>query len=156
MTTFIALLRGINVGKANRVPMAELRALLSRLGYAGVATLLNSGNAVFQAPGGTPVAHAEAIARALAGQMQVEVPVIVVTAQELASIVAACPLGAGTGHADGAEATRTRHFPLSRHAGEGRGEGVSASANLTFRCLTRPSPSGASVGPSLSCKRARG
>lgn len=96
MTTFIALLRGINVGKANRVPMAELRALLSGLGYADVATLLNSGNAVFQAPGGTPVAHAEAIARALAGQMQVEVPVIVVTAQELASIVAACPLGAGT------------------------------------------------------------
>lgn len=92
MTTFIALLRGINVGKAHRVPMAELRELLSGLGYAGVATLLNSGNVVFQAPGGTPVAHAEAIARALAGQMQVDVPVIVVTAQELAAIVAACPL----------------------------------------------------------------
>ncbi|WP_119964029.1 DUF1697 domain-containing protein [Simplicispira lacusdiani] len=94
MTTFIALLRGINVGKAHRVPMAELRALLTGLGYAGVATLLNSGNVVFQASGGTPVAHAEAIARALAGQMQVDVPVIVVTAQELAAIVAACPLEA--------------------------------------------------------------
>lgn len=94
MTTFIALLRGINVGKAHRVPMAELRALLTGLGYAGVATLLNSGNAVFQAAGGTPVEHAEAIARALAGRMQLDVPVIVVTAQELAAIVAACPLDA--------------------------------------------------------------
>lgn len=94
MRTFIALLRGINVGKAQRVPMAELRALLSGLGYVGVATLLNSGNVVFQAPGGTPVEHADAITRALAGQMQVDVPVILVTAQELAAIVAACPLGA--------------------------------------------------------------
>jgi uncharacterized protein (DUF1697 family) len=92
MTTFIALLRGINVGKAHRVPMAELRALLSGLGYAGVTTLLNSGNVVFQAPSGTPVEHAEAIARLLAEQMQVDVPVIVVTAQELVAIVAACPL----------------------------------------------------------------
>ena len=49
MPTFVALLRGVNVGKAKRVPMAELRALLSGLGYTGVATLLNSGNAVFRA-----------------------------------------------------------------------------------------------------------
>lgn len=94
MPTYIALLRGINVGKARRVPMAELRALLTGLGYAGVATLLNSGNAVFQAAGGTPTQHADAITRALAERMQVEVPVIVVTAQELAAIVAACPLDA--------------------------------------------------------------
>ena len=49
MTTFIALLRGVNVGKAKRVPMAEFRTLLAGLGYTGVATLLNSGNAVFRA-----------------------------------------------------------------------------------------------------------
>lgn len=33
MPTFVALLRGVNVGKAKRVPMAELRALLGELGY---------------------------------------------------------------------------------------------------------------------------
>ena len=49
MPTFVALLRGVNVGGAKRVPMAELRTLLSGLGYTGVATLLNSGNAVFRA-----------------------------------------------------------------------------------------------------------
>ena len=49
MQTFIALLRGINVGKAKRLPMADLRALLVKLDYTDVATLLNSGNSVFQA-----------------------------------------------------------------------------------------------------------
>ena len=38
MPTFIALLRGVNVGAAKRVPMADLRGLLSGLGYTGVAT----------------------------------------------------------------------------------------------------------------------
>ena len=45
--TEIALLRGINVGKAKRVAMAELRALVEKLGYGDVRTLLNSGNVVF-------------------------------------------------------------------------------------------------------------
>jgi uncharacterized protein (DUF1697 family) len=48
--THVALLRGINVGKAKRVAMADLRALLEELGYADVRTLLNSGNVVFTAP----------------------------------------------------------------------------------------------------------
>jgi uncharacterized protein (DUF1697 family) len=47
MATYIALLRGINVGTAKRVPMADLRILFSGLGYKEVKTLLNSGNVVF-------------------------------------------------------------------------------------------------------------
>ena len=47
MPAFLALLRGVNVGKAKRVPMAELRRVLEDLGCTNVATLLNSGNAVF-------------------------------------------------------------------------------------------------------------
>ncbi|MGH7659270.1 MAG: DUF1697 domain-containing protein, partial [Gemmatimonadales bacterium] len=42
----VALLRGINVGTARRVAMADLRALMESLGYTGVRTLLNSGNVV--------------------------------------------------------------------------------------------------------------
>ena len=49
MGKHIALLRGINVGKAKRVPMADLSALFSGLGYRDVKTLLNSGNVVFSA-----------------------------------------------------------------------------------------------------------
>ena len=45
--THVALLRGINVGRAKRVAMADLRSLVERLGYTDVRTLLNSGNVVF-------------------------------------------------------------------------------------------------------------
>jgi len=46
----VALLRGINVGGRNKVPMAELRALASGLGLDDVATYINSGNLVFSSP----------------------------------------------------------------------------------------------------------
>lgn len=48
MTIHIALLRGINVGGNKKVAMADLRGLLTRLGFASVQTLLQSGNAVFE------------------------------------------------------------------------------------------------------------
>jgi len=94
MPTFVALLRGVNVGKSKRVPMAELRALLSHLGYTGVATLLNSGNAVFCAASGTPGQHAARIASAISSELKVEVPVVVVSAKALATIVAGNPIKA--------------------------------------------------------------
>jgi len=95
MPAFVVLLRGVNVGKANRVPMAEFRGLLSGLGYTGVETLLNSGNAVFRAAGGTPARHAASIAAALSTQLGVDVPVVVKSAKELAAIVAENPIEVG-------------------------------------------------------------
>jgi uncharacterized protein (DUF1697 family) len=95
MPAFVALLRGVNVGKGKRVPMAELRVLLSGLGYTGVATLLNSGNAVFRAPRGTPAKHAKDIAAAISTRLKVEVPVIVKSASELAAILSENPIRAG-------------------------------------------------------------
>jgi uncharacterized protein (DUF1697 family) len=95
MPKFVALLRGVNVGKAKRVPMAKLRAVLSGLGYTGVATLLNSGNAVFRAPRGTPAKHSADISAAIATQLKVEVLVIVKSARELAAIVSENPIKAG-------------------------------------------------------------
>lgn len=88
MPVFVALLRGVNVGTARRVPMAELRALLNALGHADVATLLNSGNAVFRAARGTPAGHAARIAEALRARLALDVPVIVKSAAELSAIVA--------------------------------------------------------------------
>lgn len=92
MPLFVALLRGINVGKAKRVPMAELRLLLAELGYTDVVTLLNSGNVVFRAAKGTPAKHAAQIAAAISSKLKVDVPVIVKSAQELTAIVAENPL----------------------------------------------------------------
>jgi uncharacterized protein (DUF1697 family) len=87
MPTFVALLRGVNIGKAKRVQMEALRGLLAGLGYAGVKTLLNSGNAVFQAPGTSAPAHAKAVASAISDTLGVEVPVVVKSAKQLAAIV---------------------------------------------------------------------
>jgi uncharacterized protein (DUF1697 family) len=92
MPAFIALLRGVNVGKAKRVPMADLRRLLQTLGYSDVVTLLNSGNAVFRVARGTPGRLATDIAAALLRTLKIEVPVIVKSARELSAIVDACPI----------------------------------------------------------------
>jgi uncharacterized protein (DUF1697 family) len=95
MPTFVALLRGVNVGKAKRVPMAELRAVLSGLGYTDVATLLNSGNAVFRATKGTPAKHSADIAAAISTKLKVAVPVIVKSVGDLATIISENPIKPG-------------------------------------------------------------
>ncbi len=48
MKTYIALLRGINVGGHNRLPMKALAALMEGIGAQGIRTYIQSGNAVFQ------------------------------------------------------------------------------------------------------------
>jgi uncharacterized protein (DUF1697 family) len=54
MTRYALLLRGVNVGKKNSLPMAELRAMLTNLGCTDVQTYVQSGNAVFGTNVGTP------------------------------------------------------------------------------------------------------
>lgn len=91
-TRYIALLRGINVGGHNKVPMAELRALLADIGYPDAKTLLQSGNAVFSAPR-TPTAKvAKAIETALADKYGTQIAVMVRTADEIRAVVDANPL----------------------------------------------------------------
>lgn len=90
----VALLRGINVGKAKRVAMADLRALCEGLGYGDVKTLLNSGNVVFSAPRVDARAAAK-IQKEIASQIGVACRVIVVTASELDRIVAENPFSEG-------------------------------------------------------------
>jgi uncharacterized protein (DUF1697 family) len=86
MPRYVALLRGVNVGKGNRVPMAEWRTQLEKLGASRVRTLINSGNAVFShaARSGAPLAGR--IRAALAEGLDVDVPVIVRSAAEMAAI----------------------------------------------------------------------
>ena len=92
MKRHIALLRGINVGKAKRVAMADLRALMEGLGFTGVRTLLNSGNAVFDAKGGTAAAHAKRLRAAILEETGVDCEVVVKTAADLAAAIAEHPL----------------------------------------------------------------
>jgi uncharacterized protein (DUF1697 family) len=91
-TRQIALLRGINVGRAKRVAMADLRALVEGLGYGDVRTLLNSGNVVFTVPGKSKGDVASHIEKAIEVQLGVSSRVTVITAAELAAIVEENPL----------------------------------------------------------------
>lgn len=92
MTHCIALLRGINVGRAKRVAMADLRALFEALGYVDVRTLLNSGNVVFRAPRTDVTVLAPAIEVAISARFGFCVPVVLLTADELEAVVAENPL----------------------------------------------------------------
>jgi uncharacterized protein (DUF1697 family) len=92
MTACVALLRGINVGRAKRIAMADLRRLFVDLGYADVRTLLNSGNVVFTAPDPDAGRHALAIRAGIARELGLAVPVVVVTAADLAAILRENPL----------------------------------------------------------------
>jgi uncharacterized protein (DUF1697 family) len=90
---FVALLRGINVGTAKRVAMADLRALVEGLGYTDVATLLNSGNVVFSAMKIDPQKAASRIQRAVEAKLGVSARVMVMSGDELSAIVEADPFG---------------------------------------------------------------
>jgi uncharacterized protein (DUF1697 family) len=88
----VALIRGINVGRAKRVAMADLRALVEGLGYSNVRTLLNSGNVVYTSPGVAPGDSAARIEQALATELGVSARVTVLASAELAAAVAENPL----------------------------------------------------------------
>jgi len=94
MPRYVALFRGINVGKAKRIAMAELRLLLGKLGYTDVQTLLNSGNAVFTGNAGPAGTHAGRIRQAVLEKLGVDALVIVKSGKDVAGIVAGNPLGA--------------------------------------------------------------
>lgn len=88
MPRYVALFRGINVGKAKRIAMADLRVLLDTLGYREVKTLLNSGNAVFTGDAAAPEKHASRIRAAVAKKLGVDALVIVKSGKDITAIVA--------------------------------------------------------------------
>jgi uncharacterized protein (DUF1697 family) len=89
----VALIRGINVGRAKRVAMADLRALVGDLGYGDVRTLLNSGNVVFTVPASVRTDPAPRIEKAITARLGISARVTVLTAAELVAVVAENPLG---------------------------------------------------------------
>jgi uncharacterized protein (DUF1697 family) len=92
MATHVALLRGINLGGRNKVAMADLRALVGELGHTDVSTYIQSGNVLFSAAAETESdALALAMTEAIAAKLGVTSPVIVLTRDDLAHVVAANP-----------------------------------------------------------------
>src|SRR5512144_1059907 len=81
--THVALLRGINLGGRNRLPMAELAALFEAAGCAGVRTFIQSGNVLFAAPAAVARRLPAEIAARIQERHGLRAPVILRTAAEL-------------------------------------------------------------------------
>jgi uncharacterized protein (DUF1697 family) len=94
MTTYIGLLRGINVGGNKMVAMAELREMVTALGFSDVKTLLQSGNVVFRGPAKAPAKLEIQLEAALEKRFGMHVDCHVRTADEWRAVVAANPFPA--------------------------------------------------------------
>ena len=92
---YVALLRGINVGKSVQVPMAALKTLLAGMGMTGVTSYLNSGNVIFESDQDRP-----ALQDLLEGEMLKvfgqRIPTLVKTAPEIISIAQSIPADWGS------------------------------------------------------------
>ena len=83
MPRYAVLLRGINVGSAKRVAMADLRELLTEAGFDDVRTHLNSGNVVLSGESAPP----ERIEKAITDRTGLSVSCVVLTAEQLRAII---------------------------------------------------------------------
>jgi uncharacterized protein (DUF1697 family) len=92
--TYIALLRGINVGGNKMVSMAELKAALTALGFSDVSTLLQSGNVVFSGKAAKSAALEATLERDVAKRLGVTCDFHVRTADEWSAMIAANPFPA--------------------------------------------------------------
>jgi uncharacterized protein (DUF1697 family) len=99
LTAYVALLRAVNVGGTGKLPMADLRAMAQKAGFAKVRTYIASGNLVFDSDAGEAAVKAalEAALEAYAGK---PVGVVVRSGPEMAAVAAANPF-------PGAPANRT-------------------------------------------------
>ena len=91
MTTFVSILRGINVGGHRSIRMADLNALFESLKFRDVATYVQSGNVVFKATAGTTAKIAGRIETAISERFGFDVPVLVRSANEMKTTVAGNP-----------------------------------------------------------------
>jgi uncharacterized protein (DUF1697 family) len=92
---WVALLRAVNLGARNKVPMAELRTLLTDAGYGDVRTYIASGNVLLDGPRGRSTV-ADEIERLIADAFNVSTTAVMRTPKELAAVVAGHPFGTDT------------------------------------------------------------
>ena len=95
---WVALLRGINLGSRNRVPMAGLREVFADAGCEAVTTYIQSGNVVFAKRASDRRALARRLERAVREVFDVTAPVVLRTAAELAGVIRSHPFGRDTAH----------------------------------------------------------
>lgn len=131
----LALLRGINVGGKNIIKMAELRACFEDMGFADVATYIQSGNVLFTDVGRNRKNLVSEIERGLSKRFNYESSVVVVSQDELEKVAKHAPRGFGENSAkyrydvlflkgpltarEALKSVRTREGVDKVHAGKG-------------------------------------
>lgn len=88
---YVALMRGINVGGKNSLPMKDLVSLFTAAGCADVKTYIQSGNVVFQAPDRVVKKLATTISSAIEDSLGLKIPVVLRTADELHAVAKGNP-----------------------------------------------------------------
>lgn len=91
MNSFVAFLRGINVGGKNIIKMADLATSFTSLGFDHVKTYIQSGNVVFQAPSTDQLSIKNAIERKIESDFKLNIAVILRTKDEMEQLIASNP-----------------------------------------------------------------
>jgi len=91
MTTYISMLRGINVAGHNQIKMPALRELFESLGFERVQTYIQSGNVVFKASKGSTLQISKKIEGRITNDFGFRVPVVTRTSAEMGSVIASNP-----------------------------------------------------------------
>ena len=87
-TTYVALLRGINVGGNNLISMTDLKACVEQLGHRRVRTYINSGNVIFQSASTDERQIEHALETALAPRFKAPITVVVRDQREMHAALA--------------------------------------------------------------------
>jgi uncharacterized protein (DUF1697 family) len=96
MTTYVALLRGINVGGKNLIRMPALKACFEENGFDEVSTYIQSGNVLFASPERPPKALTDRIEAILADAFDYVPTVVVRSRKQMQGVVGGAPKGFGT------------------------------------------------------------
>jgi uncharacterized protein (DUF1697 family) len=110
MTSYIALLRGINVGGHNKISMKELQVALTEAGFRDVRTYIQSGNILFKSPN-IESAVADGVRHTIADAFGLRIPVVVRTAEEWADVAERQPFPSDLADLSRWYVTFFDHFP---------------------------------------------
>lgn len=143
---WVALLRAVNLGARNKVPMAELRARLEAAGYGDVRTYVASGNVLLDGPRSAAALSAE-LESLIADAFGVAATVMLRKPRELAALVAAHPYGADTSETHVAFLAAR---PAKAAAARLEVAGADVAVLARRKCLP-PTAAGGSRLPPLGC-----
>src|SRR6478752_8514483 len=97
---YLALLRGINVGGKNKLPMKDLASLVEAAGGTDVSTFIQSGNVLFNASAAAYEQLGPRLRAGIAKKFGYDIPVVLRQARELAAVVAKNPFDGPRGDPD--------------------------------------------------------